>query len=198
MIVAHSLYEQGMASLTDDLERIVDMLNATGIAFEVIGGVAVNAHIMEHHRSRSFVTRDVDLMIRREDLDVVVEAGRAAGYEGRKIMGGYMLIRAGQEIGEAVHLVFTGERSKSTQPLPHPALQPEMKLIFGLLVPVAPLPDLVRMKLTSFRPKDVAHLEILDETGLISASVEEGLPLELRSRLEMARQQFAEGRPDVD
>ena len=198
MTVAHSLYEQGMASLTDDLERIVDVLNTAGIAFEVIGGVAVNAHIMEHHRSRSFVTRDVDLLIRREDLDMVVTAGRAAGYEGRKIMGGYMLIRAGQETGEAVHLVFSGERSKSTQPLPHPPLQPEMKSIFGLLVPVAPLSDLVRMKLTSFRPKDVAHLEILDETGLISASVEADLPDELRGRLGMARQQFAEGRPDVE
>lgn len=198
MTIAHPLYEQGMASLIDDLERIVNVLKQTGILYEVIGGVAVNAHIMQHHRSRSFVTRDVDLLIRREDLDIVVEAGRAAGYEGRKIMGGYMLIRAGQEVGEAIHLVFSGERSKSTQPLPHPPVQPEMKSIFGLLVPVAPLSDLVRMKLTSFRPKDVAHLEILDETGLITASVEEALPPELQGRLATARQQFAEGRPDVE
>ena len=95
MTVAHTFYEQGMASLTDDLERIVKVLNAAGIAYEVIGGVAVNAYLMQHHRSRSFVTRDVDLLIRREDLDLVIEAGRAAGYEGRKIVGGYMLIRAG-------------------------------------------------------------------------------------------------------
>ena len=73
-----------------------------------------------------------------------------------------------------------------------------MKSLFGLLVPVVPLSDLVRMKLTSFRPKDVAHLEILDESGLISASVEAALPAELQSRLTMARQQFAEGRPDVE
>ncbi len=108
MTIAHSLYERGMACLTDDLERIVNVLIAAGIAFEVIGGVAVNAHIMQQHRSRSFVTRDVDLLIRREDLDIVVEAGRAAGYEGRKIMGSHMLIRAGQETGEAVHLFFSG------------------------------------------------------------------------------------------
>ena len=108
MTVAHSMYEQGMASLKDDLERIVDLLNAAGVAFEVIGGVAVNAHIMEHHRSRSFVTRDVDLLIRREDLEIVVASGREAGYEGRKIVGGHMLIRAGQEAGEAVHLFFFG------------------------------------------------------------------------------------------
>ena len=56
-----------------------------------------------------------------------------------------------------------------------------MKSLFGLLVPVVPLSDLVRMKLTSFRPKDVAHLEILDESGLISASVEAALPAELQS-----------------
>ena len=198
MTTAHSLYEQGMASLIDDLERIVTVLKETGIVYEVIGGVAVNAHIMAEHRSRSFVTRDVDLLIRREDLAVVVEAGSAAGYEGRKIVGGYMLIRAGQETAEAVHLVFSGERSKSTQPFPHPPLQPEMKSLFGLLVPVAPLSDLVRMKLTSFRPKDVAHLEILDETGLIGASVEGALPPKLQSRLALARQQIAEGKSDVE
>jgi hypothetical protein len=198
MSAAHSLYEHGMASLADDLERIVSVLNETGIAYEVIGGVAVNAHLMDRHRSRSFVTRDVDLLIRREDLDLVAVAGLAAGYEGRKIMGGYVLIRAGQDSEEAVHLVFSGERSKSNQPLPHPPLRPEIRNLFGLLAPVAPLSDLVRMKLTSFRPKDVAHLEILDEAGLITASVEDTLPAELKSRLEMARQQFAEGRPDVE
>ena len=41
--MAHSAYEQGMASFTDDLEKIVHALNVAGIAYEVIGGVAVNA-----------------------------------------------------------------------------------------------------------------------------------------------------------
>ena len=103
-----------------------------------------------------------------------------------------------QKPAEAVHLLFTGEKSKWTQPLPHPSLHPELIELFGLTVPVAPLTDLVRMKLTSFLPKDLVHLQILDETGLLSAPVEESLAPELAARLAQARQQFAGSLPDVE
>ncbi|HEY3739629.1 MAG TPA: hypothetical protein VGL53_07285 [Bryobacteraceae bacterium] len=195
---AHSPYRLGMQSLIDDLEKIVKVLNDSGAPYEFIDGVAVNTHIFAGHRSRSFVTRDIDVMIGREDLATVIEASRLAGYDGRRIMGGFMLIRPGQEPGEAVHLVVSGERSKSTQPLPHPPVQPEWKDMAGLVIPVAPLADLVRMKLTSFRPKDLVHLEILESTGLITLAIESALPPELLNRLASARQQFAENEPDVE
>ncbi len=195
---AHPFYEQGMHSLLEDLEKNVTELKETRIPYEVIGGVAVNAHIFARHRSRTFVTRDINLMIRREDLTGVVDAGRAAGYEGRRIIGGYMLIRPGQEPAEAVHLVFSGERSKSTQPTPHPMVRPDLKSLFGLAVPVAPLPDLLQMKLNSFRPKDLVHLEILDQSCLITVEAEAVLPTVLQDRLAMARQQFADNEPDVE
>lgn len=38
------LFEQGMYSLVDELERIVTVMRDARIAFEVIGGVAVIAH----------------------------------------------------------------------------------------------------------------------------------------------------------
>ena len=66
------LFEQGMYSLMDDLERIVTVLRDANVPFEVIGGVAVNAHILAVHRSRSFVTRDVDLLIPRHDLQKII------------------------------------------------------------------------------------------------------------------------------
>ncbi len=91
------LFEQGMYSLIDDLERIVAALREVGIPFEVIGGVAVNAHILDAHRSRSCVTRDIDLLVRREDFPKIVSAAAPAGYAGRKMMGGFLLIRSGQE-----------------------------------------------------------------------------------------------------
>jgi hypothetical protein len=195
---AHPLYAGGMHSLLEELEKIVTVLNEAKIAYEGVDGIAVNAHLLPRHRSRSFVWPNIDLMIRREDLEGVVEAGRAAGYEGRRIIGGYLLIRPGQHPAEAIHLIFAGERSKSTQPSPHPEVQPEMKSLFGVLVPVAPLSDLLRMMLNSFRPKDLVHLEILDETGLITAEMEATLPAALQDRLTMARQQFAANEPDFE
>jgi hypothetical protein len=187
------LFEQGMYSLMDDLERIVTVLRAAQVPFEVIGGVAVNAHILAVHRSRSFVTRDVDLLIHRHDLQKIISAAETAGYAGRKIMGGFMLIRQGQQPEEAVHLWFVGEKARSSHPVRDPDIHPEEKPLaeFGLSVPVAGLPELVQMKLNSFRPKDETHLEILDQCALITPSIESALPDVLKERLAQARKRYS-------
>jgi hypothetical protein len=188
------LFEQGMYSLMDDLERITTVLREAGIFFEVIGGVVVNAHIVATHRSRSFVTRDIGLLVERQDLDRILKAGDSAGYAGKKIMGGFMLIRPGQDAAEAVHLMFVGEKPRSSHPLPNPELNPEEKYLpqVGLTIPVARLRDLVQMKLNSFRPKDETHLEILDSCGLISPAIKASLPEVLQTRLEAARKRYSD------
>jgi len=45
-----------------------------------------------------------------------------------------------------------------------------------------PLEGLIRMKLTSFRLKDQAHLKDLEEAGLLPAEMEAGLSETLRNR----------------
>jgi hypothetical protein len=196
--VTNLLFEAGMYSLSNDLERIVKVLQDAGVRFEVVGGVAVNAHILTKNRSRSFVTRDIDVLLHRSDLERVAKAAEPLGYAARKIMGGFMLIRPEQDAAEAVHILFVGEKSKSTQPLPHPELHPEGKRLFDLNIPVAPLGDLIQMKLTSFRPKDVTHLEILDDLGFITPAIEQELPQVLWGRLTEARKQIAASKPDIE
>ncbi len=186
------LFEQGMYSLMDDLERILTVLREANVPFEVVGGVAVNAHVLGVRRSRSFVTRDIDVLVQRQDLDKIVTAAQSAGYAGRRIVGGFMLIRPQQDPEEAVHLLFVGEKPRSTHPLPNPSIHPEEKHLpsFGLLIPVAPLRDLVQMKLNSFRPKDETHLETLDKCELITPAMEADLPAVLRERLAQARKRY--------
>ncbi|MGH7136499.1 MAG: hypothetical protein ACREHD_12220 [Pirellulales bacterium] len=187
-----------MYHLIDELEQIVKVLSQAKVQFEVIGGMAVNAHLVScQQASRAFVTRDIDLLVQRNDLPTIVQAADAAGYKARKIMGGHMLIRPGQQPGEAVHMVFAGERSRSDNPLPHPAIRAESKELFGVAVPVAALPDLVQMKLNSYRAKDLVHLQTLDACGLITPHIERQLPSLLQERLGNARRQFAEEEPDV-
>ena len=48
---------------------------------------------------------------------------------------------------------------------------------------VAPVAELVRMKLTSYRLKDQVHVQDLDGVGLITPEIEAGLPELLRARL---------------
>ena len=95
-----------------------------------------------------------------------------------------MPLRPGQQPEEAVRLLFVGEKS---------GMHPEEKHLpqLGLSIPVARLRDLVQMKLNSFRPKDEAHLEILDKCSLITPSLESDLPEALRERLAQARKRYS-------
>ena len=191
-------FETGLYSLISDVEAITRALQNAGVAFEVIGGVAVNAHILPLGRSRSFVTRDIDILLNRQDLEKASIAAEPLGYQMKKMMGGYTLIKAGQDLGEAIHVIFVGEKSKSTQPSPHPALNPEMKSLFGITIPVAPLQDLLHMKLNSFRRKDITHIEIMNETGLITPALEQTLPPLLQERLKQARESIAADQADIE
>jgi hypothetical protein len=192
------IFESGMHSLVNDLENITRALHAAGVRFEVIDGVAVNAHILPLHRSRSFVTRDIDILVNRSDLSRITAAAEELGYQAKKKVGGYTLIRPQQELAEAIHLIFAGEKSKSTQLSPHPELDPRNMQLFGIAVPVAPLADLIQMKLNSLRPKDIIHLETLDEVGLITPVIEGKLSPVLQDRLKEARKQIADSKPDVE
>ena len=55
----------------------------------------------------------------------------------------------------------------------------------GILV--APVADLVHMKLTSFRLKDQVHIQDMDSVGLITPEIENSLSAALRERLEKVR-----------
>ena len=68
---------------------------------------------------------------------------------------------------------------------PIPDFSEEAETIEGALV--APVADLVRMKLTSFRLKDKVHIQDLDGVGLITPEIEAGLSEPLRQRLAEVR-----------
>ncbi|MFL6417580.1 MAG: hypothetical protein ACJ74Y_18145 [Bryobacteraceae bacterium] len=141
-------------------------------------------------RSRSFLTRDIDVLIRRSDLDQIVRVAILLGYEPKRMLGDYALIGPGQESSEPLHLLFVGEKPKSSYPIANPDLNPGEKTLFGFTIPVAPLRDLLIIELNSLGPKDVVHLEVLDQVGFITPELERDLPETLRGRLALARQQF--------
>ena len=88
------------------------------------------------------------------------------------------------EARSAVHAVFIGEkvRPEYLEPVPGSAPVRERK---GILI--APVADLVHMKLTSFRLKDKVHIQDLDSVGLITPEIEQSLSEPLRQRLAEVR-----------
>jgi len=90
----------------------------------------------------------------------------------------------------AVHLVFVREKVRPQYLEPVPDFSQPTVAENGILL--APVADLVRMKLTSFRPRDKTHLIDLDAVGLITPEIEAGLTEIMRQRLDQARKEEAQ------
>ena len=187
--VMNPIFEERLFALVAALRRIADALAADQIPYEVIGGLAVLIHVEEANPEYSALTRDVDLMVRRQDLERLKEAAAKRGFRFRHVAGVDMLIhQESKHARDAVHLIFSEERVRAGDLAPTPSLNPERKNILGAEVMVVPVADLLRMKLTSFRLKDQVHVKALEACGLLTAEVESQLPLELLARLTQVRQ----------
>jgi hypothetical protein len=119
---------------------------------------------------------------RKRRSPTVIEAARKVGWVYRHAGGLDMLVDAGQpKARSAVHLVFLNEKVRPEYSDAVPA-SPPARTSEGILL--APVADLVRMKLTSFRLKDRVHIQDLDAVGLIDPAIEAQLS-------ESASQRFA-------
>jgi hypothetical protein len=175
--VVNILFEERLFDLVGVLHRISDTLRAEGIPHELIGGLAVLVHVEEADPTHSTLTRDLDLMVRREDLERIKLAAAKNGFRFRHTAGLDMLLYGEADSAKnTVRLVFDDN------------FAPEKKRILGEEVLVIPVAGLLRMKLSAFRDKDRVHVRSMDAAGLITTGVEETLPGELRARLQHIRE----------
>jgi hypothetical protein len=108
---------QGIEKVKDRLRRATRALADAGIDYAVIGGNAVAAWVSRIDDSVVRNTRDVDLLVRREDMKAIVEAMTAADFIHRtvSILGGkgsieMFLDGPGTKARDAAHLIFADEK----------------------------------------------------------------------------------------
>jgi hypothetical protein len=166
----------------DRLLRATAALEKAGIPYAVVGGNAVAAWVSRVDEAAVRNTQDVDLLLRRSDLDAAALALAQAGFVRRHVTGIDLFLDGPQaKARDAVHVVFAGEKVRPEYTLPAPAIgETEQAGPFRLLN----LEALVRMKLTSFRRKDQMHLLDLLEVGLIDATWCGRFPPDLAARLQ--------------
>ena len=163
--------------------RAASALEKADIPYAVAGGNAVAAWVSRVDEAAVRNTQDVDILLRRADLEAAKIAMAEAGFVYRHAAGIDMFLDGpGAKARDAVHVVFAGEkvRPEYTDPAPDVS-QSEATEAFRVLT----LESLVRMKLTSFRRKDQVHVLDLLEVGLIDAAWVERLPRELGERLQV-------------
>ena len=185
----NTLFEERLFQLVGILHKITDVLATEEIPHELIGDLAVLVHVEEADPEHSTLTRDVDLLVRRSDLDRIKDAAEKAGFRFRHSAGPDILLYGSTTSARnEVHLIFAEEKVRPTQTLANPEIRPERKSIHGREVHVIPLTDLLRMKLSAFRDKDRVHIRSMDAARLITSQVENSLPPELLERLQHVRE----------
>src|SRR3954468_13999033 len=103
----NTLFEERLFDLVGVLHKIAAVLTAERVPWELIGGLAVLVHVEEADPELTILTRDVDLMIRREDLERVKEAASRSGFRFRDAAGDDMLLYGNTDTAKnAVHLIF--------------------------------------------------------------------------------------------
>jgi len=148
------------------LLRAARLLEEHGVPYAVIGGNAVAAHVSKVDEAAVRTTQDVDILLRRQDLDAARTALEAGGFIYRQAEGIPMFLDGpGAKARDAVHVAFAAEKVRSEYLAPAPEVTESELTPDGFRI--LDLDALVRMKLTSFRDKDRTHLRDMLEVGLI-------------------------------
>jgi hypothetical protein len=173
---------RAVEKVRDRLRRAARALDAAGVPYAVVGGNAVAAWVSRVDEAAVRNTQDVDILLRRADLERAKAALAAVGFVYRHTAGiDFFLDGPGAKVRDAVHVVFAGEKVRPEYVCAAPDVAESEP---ATECRVLNLEALVRMKLTSFRRKDQMHLLDLIDVGLLDTSWPGRLPPKLGARLQ--------------
>jgi hypothetical protein len=163
------------------LLRAAGVLETAKIPYAVADGSAVAVWVSRVDETAVRNTQDVDILLRRSDLDAAKLAMETAGFVHRRTAGMEIFLDGPQaKARDAVHIVFANEKVRAGEPAANPDVTDSEK---AANFRVLSLEALVRIKLTAFRDKDKVHLRDLIEVGLVDPTWLDRLQPELKSRL---------------
>lgn len=165
------------------LRKTTSALDTAGVPYAVVGGNAVAAWVGRVDPAATRATKDVDILVRRADAPRVTAALEGLGFRREDLRDIVLFVDPDEPSRKAgVHLVWAGERLRPSYMVASPDVVESERDPEGFVV--VSLAALVRMKLTSFRPIDQAHIIDMLSVGLIGEQVRRSLPDALRHRLE--------------
>lgn len=164
------------------LERACRALEESQVPYAVIGGHAVAAWVATIDDGAVRNTRDVDLLLREEDLSRAADALLRVGFHRDAVMGITVFLDGPDgKPSQGIHVLLAGRKVRESYATPAPDTD-EVMLINGKRI--VDLSELVGMKLNSYRRKDQTHLLDLIGVGLISKSWPARFPPPLAERLQ--------------
>ena len=171
--------ERTVEKVNARLRKTVRILENAKVPYAVIGGHAVRAWVAQVDEAAMRTTRDVDILVRPEDLPALTAAMVAAGYHHRQTAGLDMFVEhPDASARDAVHVLLCGRVERDGEP--NPDIEPA---VCANDFRTIELETLVRMKLNAFRDKDRVHLRNMISLEMIDASWLSRFPERLQVRL---------------
>jgi len=190
-MITVAAYDRHVEQLFELMRRLHAALTKAEVDYRIVGGMAVFFQVSERDPDAARLTRDVDVAIDRNDIQRIARAAEDFGFRYQHAAGVDMLVDAKQpKARSAVHLLFVREKVRPDYLEPVPGFSEPTITAEGILL--APVSDLLRMKLTSFRLRDKTHVIDMDSVGLITPEIEAALSDPLRRRLQQVREEEAQ------
>lgn len=168
------------------LKRVSAALETAGVRYAVVGGNAVAAWVGRADPAATRATKDVDLLVRRDDLERITDIMRGLGFSREDLRSLVLFLDPDEPSRRSgVHLIWADQFVRPSYSCPAPSVEEAVRDPGGFWV--LDLPALVRMKLTSSRDIDRAHVADLLQVGLIDEAIRQQLPVDLMARLEEIR-----------
>ncbi len=164
------------------LRRATKALDDAGIRYAVAGGNAVAEWVARVDEDAVRNTKDVDILVRREDFPAVKTALEGAGFVYHHVMDVDLFIDGPEGRPSAgVHLLYAGEPVKAGYEYASPDLDKSER---ASEFQVVTLESIVKMKLIAWRDKDRTHLRDLIGVGQIDSTWPSRFPSPLGTRLQ--------------
>src|SRR6476469_4140369 len=114
-------YIMALDEVTARLQRITDALEKMSVPYALVGGQAVALWVATRDPAAVRTTKDIDILLSRDDLPRARAAALAANMDYFEVVGvGMFLERDDPNPRQAVHLIWAGEKVRPEYPLPAP------------------------------------------------------------------------------
>lgn len=150
------------------LDRTCVALRNASIPYAVIGGNAVAAWVATIDDGAVRNTRDVDILLREQDLDLATIAMESAGFVRDSVMDVIVFLDGPDgKPSQGIHVLFAERKVRDGYSTATPRIDQAVDIEGRSIVELAAL---VEMKLNSFRRKDQTHLLDMIQIGLIDST----------------------------
>ena len=159
---------QAVEKVRERTLRAAGALATADIPYAIAGGNAVAAWVARVDATAVRNTRDVDILVRRDDFQRIKIALENVGFEYHQVRDVDCFIDGpGGSVREAIRLLYAGEKVKPEYVTPSAEVTEAVPANDYVIVDLLPL---VKMKLNSFRDKDRTHLRDMIELDIVDTS----------------------------